>query len=97
VTSFDRNVKMTPGQHRRGRDSLKNTCVVSFVMTETPCQLTSDPPSSYSLITHPQQKSKETDGPSSCGWFWKAACKQQIVLSWTTVIQDREGKLSRIV
>src|SRR6476646_3154173 len=32
------------------------------------------------------------DGPSSCGWLWKVACKQQIVLSWATMIQDRESK-----
>jgi anti-sigma B factor antagonist len=35
------------------------------------------------------------DGIPSFGWLWKVACNQQIVLNWTTVIQDRDGKLLR--
>jgi anti-anti-sigma factor len=35
------------------------------------------------------------DEPHRCASLWKAACKQQIVLSRKTASQDREGKLSR--
>ena len=49
---------MTSGPHFRNRDAVEvnTTCVVSLVMTEMPLLVTSDPPSSYSLVTHPQQK-----------------------------------------
>src|SRR5258708_4827061 len=42
-----------------------------------------------------QSSSAKMDEPHRCASLWKAACKQQIVLSRKTATQDREGKLSR--